>query len=52
MNKNFGPIFHSYPGPSKATFPETNMVTENQWLENDISYWEGLFFFRGYDGIC
>ena len=25
------------------TLLETNVAPENQWLENEFSYWEGLF---------
>ncbi len=26
-----------------ATLPKTNIAPENGWLEDEISYWEGLF---------
>ena len=26
-----------------GTFPETNISPENQWLEDEISFWDGLF---------
>ena len=29
--------------PWKVTLPETNIAPENQWLEDDISVWDGLF---------
>ena len=25
------------------TFPKTNIAPDSVWLEDDISYWEGLF---------
>ena len=27
----------------KTIFPETNTAPENQWLEDDMSFWDGLF---------
>ena len=27
----------------KKTIPETNMEPENEWLENEVSVWDGLF---------
>ena len=27
----------------RNTLPETNISPENQWLEDDISIWDGLF---------
>ena len=27
----------------QSTLSKTNIVPENGWLEDDISYWEGLF---------
>ena len=29
------------------TLPKTNISPDSVWLEDDISYWEGLFF-KGY----
>ena len=26
-----------------ATLPKTNIAPENGWLEDEISYWEGIF---------
>ena len=26
-----------------ATLPETNIASENWWLDDDISFWDGLF---------
>ncbi len=31
------------------TLPEANVAPENQWLENEISFW-GRLFFRGWAG--
>ena len=27
----------------KVTLPETNIALENQWLEDEFSFWDGLF---------
>ena len=32
------------------TLPETNMAPENGWLEEEISFWDGLF--SGAMGLC
>ena len=26
-----------------STLPETNIAAENPWLEDEISFWDGLF---------
>ena len=40
----------------KITFPETNIASENQWLEDEISCWDGLLVYRGHisfrEGMC
>ena len=30
----------------EITFPKTNIAPENQWLEDEISFWDGLFWGR------
>ena len=32
------------------TLPETNIASENQWLENEISYW-GPAYFQGLGSV-
>ena len=27
-----------------VTLPKTNIAPENQWLEDEIVFWDGLFF--------
>ena len=32
-----------YANFSESTLPETNIAPENQWLEDEISFWDTLF---------
>ena len=43
-----GMNFHGYlmssrVGSFMVTLPETDIAPENGWLEDEISYWRGLF---------
>ena len=36
---------HPFSGAmfGECTLPETNIALENQWLEDEFSFWDGLF---------
>ena len=34
---------HCYVSFAEGTLPKTHIAPENQWLEDDISFWDTLF---------